>query len=141
QEGLRNSGRAVDPRPVAAALRGRPGRTHPARGRSLRAAGGAGFADQTSRGARRPPQTALDAAHVPALAAKPRAVSRPQEGCLKRVLVTGGAGFIGSHLVKSLLDRGDEVSIIDNFDPFYPEPLKRRAMDPPARLVQPDGRY
>jgi UDP-glucose 4-epimerase len=32
-----------------------------------------------------------------------------------RVLITGGAGFIGSHLAERLLDRGDEVLVIDNF--------------------------
>jgi UDP-glucuronate 4-epimerase len=56
------------------------------------------------------------------------------------MLVTGGAGFIGSHLVKALIDRGDEVSIVDNFDPFYPERLKRRALHPRARLFESDIR-
>lgn len=32
-----------------------------------------------------------------------------------RILVTGGGGFIGSHLSELLLDRGDEVTVIDNF--------------------------
>ena len=32
-----------------------------------------------------------------------------------RYLVTGGSGFIGSHLCKNLLDKGDEVSCVDNF--------------------------
>ena len=33
----------------------------------------------------------------------------------KRVLVTGGAGFLGSHLCEELLDRGDDVLCVDNY--------------------------
>jgi len=36
-------------------------------------------------------------------------------GIGKRVLVTGGAGFLGSHLCERLLERGDEVLCVDNF--------------------------
>ena len=47
-----------------------------------------------------------------------------------RVLVTGGAGFIGSHLAEALLARGDQVAILDCFEPFYAEEVKRRNLAP-----------
>lgn len=42
------------------------------------------------------------------------------------VLITGAAGFIGSHVVDACRARGDRVIGLDNFDPFYPEAWKRR---------------
>ncbi len=49
-----------------------------------------------------------------------------------RFLVTGGAGFVGSHIVAALADRGDEVVVIDNLRQGH-----RRAV-PGARLVEAD---
>lgn len=40
-------------------------------------------------------------------------------------LITGGAGFIGSRLGLRLLDQGESVIILDNFDPYYDPALKR----------------
>lgn len=59
-----------------------------------------------------------------------------------RVLVTGGAGFIGSHCGERLLARGDEVTVLDNFNPFYDPARKREnaALLRGARLVEGDIR-
>lgn len=43
-----------------------------------------------------------------------------------RALITGGAGFIGSHLADLLLDEGWEVDVVDNFDDSY-SPARKRA--------------
>jgi len=48
------------------------------------------------------------------------------------VLVTGGAGFIGSHTTRRLVARGDRVTILDDFNDFYDPALKRANM---ARLL------
>jgi UDP-glucuronate 4-epimerase len=43
-----------------------------------------------------------------------------------RILVTGSAGFIGYHVAKALLERGDTVIGFDNFNPYYDATLKER---------------
>ena len=43
-----------------------------------------------------------------------------------KILITGGAGFIGSNIAKKLMDRGDKVVLLDNFNDYYdPRPPKR----------------
>jgi UDP-glucuronate 4-epimerase len=49
------------------------------------------------------------------------------------VLVTGGAGFIGSHVAESLLQQGHKIAILDNFDDFYPSTWKRRNLEEVGR--------
>ena len=63
----------------------------------------------------------------------------------KSILVTGGAGFIGSHLVDRLLAAGEQVTVLDNFNDFYDPALKRENIaphlkHPSYRLVEGDIR-
>ncbi len=55
-----------------------------------------------------------------------------------RVLVTGAAGFIGSHVAARLLDEGADVLGLDDLDPYYDPALKRARL---ARLQRPGFRF
>src|SRR4051812_49207750 len=82
----------------------------------------------------RPPMRAT----VPAAQAAPgrRPASMPR---LMRALVTGGAGFIGSNLVDALLERGDEVTVVDDISTGRRENLTD-ALEKGAELVESDIR-
>ena len=59
------------------------------------------------------------------------------------ILITGGAGFIGSNLAERLLGDGRRVVVLDNFDTFYDPAIKRRNIDEASghesyRLVEGD---
>lgn len=54
----------------------------------------------------------------------------------ERVLVTGGAGFVGSHLVDRLIDDGVEVTVLDNFSTGREENLAHRREEPRLRVLR-----
>ena len=61
------------------------------------------------------------------------------------VLVTGGAGFIGSHLIERLLESPDRIICLDDFNDYYPPGLKRENLSallshPGFRLIEGDIR-
>ncbi len=55
-----------------------------------------------------------------------------------RILVTGGAGFIGGHLAESFARRGHAVTVLDSMEPYYDLGIKQRTIDT-AREAARDG--
>jgi UDP-glucuronate 4-epimerase len=53
----------------------------------------------------------------------------------KKYFITGGAGFIGSHLVDKLLADGHSVMTIDNFDDFYPREVKLKNISSASKNI------
>ncbi|TGL18478.1 SDR family oxidoreductase [Leptospira bourretii] len=56
----------------------------------------------------------------------------------KRILITGGAGFIGSHLAETLLNEGNQIIVLDNFHTGRKENLTHLLANPNFELVRHD---
>ena len=79
------------------------------------------------------------------LATSKETCERVDVSTCQRILVTGGAGFIGSHLVDALLERGYQVRVYDNLEPQVHGSLRERGewpayLDPAAERVLGDVR-
>ncbi|WP_010247286.1 NAD-dependent epimerase/dehydratase family protein, partial [Acetivibrio cellulolyticus] len=55
-----------------------------------------------------------------------------------KAIVTGGCGFIGSHIVDRLLLEGHNVTVIDNFITGRPENLEHQKGNPDLKIVEAD---
>ena len=58
----------------------------------------------------------------------------------KKVLVTGGAGFVGSHVAEYLLNRGDDVVIVDEINDYYDVKIKMANLDHLRKVCPDQGR-
>jgi UDP-glucose 4-epimerase len=58
---------------------------------------------------------------------------------MERVMLTGGAGFIGSHLTERLLRDGRDVVVVDNLDPYYDVRLKHKNLEAVESAARAEG--
>lgn len=59
-----------------------------------------------------------------------------------KILVTGGAGFIGGHLAEAFVGDGHDVTVLDNFEPFYDVGIKHHTVERCREVVsESDGNY
>ena len=67
-----------------------------------------------------------------------KAKPRPGVKGINRVLVTGGAGFVGSHLIDHLMARGDHVMCLDNFFTGAKENIQHHIGKPNFEIIRHD---
>src|SRR5262249_39767783 len=67
---------------------------------------------------------------------RPRPAHRRSQRLVPKALVTGGAGFIGSHLVERLLERGDHVTVLDDLSTGRSSNLASVEENPRFALVE-----
>ncbi|MED6108047.1 UDP-glucuronic acid decarboxylase 2 [Stylosanthes scabra] len=81
-----------------------------------------------------------DSSYTTKGSSKPEVVRVPGgvKGRRKRIVVTGGAGFVGSHLVDRLIERGDSVIVIDNMFTGRKENLLHHLRNPNFELIRHD---
>ena len=60
-------------------------------------------------------------------------------GTMEQVMLTGGAGFIGSHLTERLLRDGKNVVVVDNLDPYYDVRLKHKNLEAVEEAAKAEG--
>lgn len=54
---------------------------------------------------------------------------------METVLVTGGAGFIGSHVCDALLDKGRKVVCVDDFNDYYNAKIKEKNIEKRPKIT------
>ena len=57
----------------------------------------------------------------------------------KHALITGGAGFIGGHIAEGLAAEGHEITVLDNFEPYYDLGIKEHNVDTARRAAENNG--